>query len=151
MFGNTQRPAKLYFLSLYCRLKLLYNTRKTYIQSAISKALQITLFLPQIVWNFIFLHHSPYVHTLTTQCLVRNSPSQEEQSYIMFFIPHYYLFSLTPPLLYSLFPKHKHQEADCLHLEAERARVTADLFKAKWFHLPHSVPGQYIHLQKGSP
>lgn len=82
---------------------------------------------------------------------MRNSPSQEGQSCIMLFIPHYYLFSLTPPLLYSLFPKHKHQEADYLRLEAERARVTADLFIAKWFHLPHSVPVQCVHLQKGNP
>lgn len=62
----------------------------------------------------------------------------------MFFIPRYYLFSLTPSLLYSLFPKHKHQEANYLNLEAEKAGV-----RAEWFHLPHSLPGQCIHVQNG--
>lgn len=67
----------------------------------------------------------------------------------MFFIPHYYLFSLTPSLLYSLFPKHKHQEADYLNLEAEKAGIRAGLTIAECFHLPHSLPGQCIHVQNG--
>lgn len=65
----------------------------------------------------------------------------------MFFIPHYYLFLLTPSLLHSLFPKHKHQEADYLNLEAEKAGVRSGLTIAEWFHLPHFLPGQCIYVQ----
>lgn len=45
----------------------------------------------------------------------------------MFFILHYYLFSLTPSLLYSLLTKHTYKEAYYLNLEAEKAGVKADL------------------------
>jgi len=35
-------------------------------------------------------------------------------------------------------------------LEAEKAGIRSDLTMAEWFHLPHSLPGQCIHVQNRS-
>lgn len=72
------------------------------------------------LFGILSLHHTSYVCALTRQCPLCNCPPQESQELYHVFISHNYLFSLTPSLLCSLFPKHTYQEADYLSSEAKK-------------------------------